>query len=400
MKILLINKFLYPKGGSETYVFQLGKQLQVRGHQVEYFGMEHENRIAGNRINAYVRCIDYHRGGVAERLRSGVCAVYSPEARRKLRRVLEDFQPEVCHLNNFHYQLTPAILLEIRDWRRDTGRKCKIVYTAHDSQLVCPNHLMRNPNTGQNCRQCLAGSFLPCIRGRCIHGSRLRSLLGAADGWYWNRRRIYELLDTVIAPSRFLAEQLSANDQIREKILVLPNFVRKPDQPLWEKKEDYVLYFGRYSEEKGIKTLLRAVDALPQIPFVFAGEGPLKAEIGKRENVSDKGFLSGETLARIIAKARFTVVPSECFENCPYSVLESLLLGTPVLGAAIGGIPELIRPGETGELFESGNADQLAQKIMALWQDSARLQRYGENCRDCLFPTPEQYCEQLEGLYH
>lgn len=399
MKILLINKFLHPNGGSETYVFQLGKCLQERGHQVEYFGMEHENRIVGNRIHAYVRKRDYHGNGIAEKLRSACNCIYSVEARRKLRLVLEDFQPDVCHLNNFHYQLTPSILLEIRQWSRKTGRNCSILYTAHDSQLVCPNHLMRNPVTGENCRQCLKGSFLPCVKGKCIHGSRLRSLLGALDGWYWNHRRIYEMLDVVIAPSRFLARQLSVNDQIRDKIVVMPNFIRQPEVQIAEEKEPYVLYFGRYSKEKGIETLLQAVDALPQIPLVFAGDGPLKPEIGKRQNVTDKGFLSEQELSDTIRKARFTVVPSECFENCPFSVLESQLLGTPVLGAEIGGIPELIRPGETGELFESGNPDQLTRRIRELWQDTPRLQRYGETCKNTVFPTPRQYCEMLEAYY-
>lgn len=398
MKILLINKFLYPKGGSETYVLALGRHLQERGHQIEYFGMEDPQRIVGNRVNAYVRPIDYHNSTVLGLLRGGLVAVYSPEARKKLRLVLEDFQPDVCHLNNFHYQLTPAILLEIRKWCRDSGKNCRILYTAHDSQLVCPNHLMRNPNTDENCSKCLQGNFVHCVKGKCIHGSLLRSLLGALDGWYWNRRKIYRYLDTIIVPSRFLARQLSANPLLREKIVVLPNFIsREPRKH--EKKEDYILYFGRYSKEKGIETLLKAIDALPQIPFVFAGDGPLKGEIGKRENILDRGFLSGLELQETIAKARFSVVPSECFENCPYSVLESLLLGTPVLGADIGGIPELISPGKTGELFESGNIDQLVQKIKALWQDPDRLLQYRETCKTATVLTPRQYCEILENQY-
>lgn len=399
MKILMINKYLYPRGGAETYVFRLGACLQERGHGVEYFGMEHENRIAGNRANAYVRSINYHSGSLPETLRSGFTAVYSGEACEKLRLVLEDFQPDVCHLNNFHYQLTPAILLEICKWRRKTGKPCRIVYTAHDSQLVCPNHLMRNTRTGENCTACLGGHYVPCLKGKCIHGSGIKSAVGAFAGWFWDRAGVYRQLDAVIAPSRFLARKLSENTVIKDKLVVLPNFVDCPKKTPGEKEGGYVLYFGRYSREKGIETLLKAVDSLPQIPFVFAGDGPLSAEIEKRKNIENKGFLSGEELAEVIRKARFAVIPSECFENCPFSVMESQVCGTPVLGADIGGIPELIRDGETGELFESGNAAQLIQKIRRLWQDPKPTAAYAVNCEKAVFPNLSEYCEKLECYY-
>ena len=137
MKILLINKFLYPNGGSETYIFKLGEQLMAMGHEVQYFGMEHEGRVVGNRVEAYTSDMDFHGGSKLAKLTYPIKTVYSSEARKKLRLVLEDFQPDACHLNNFNYQLTPSIILEIRKW----SKTCKILYTAHDYQLVCPNHM-------------------------------------------------------------------------------------------------------------------------------------------------------------------------------------------------------------------------------------------------------------------
>ena len=145
MRILLINKFLYPNGGSETYIFKLGQQLKDMGHEVQYFGMEHEGRIVGNRVESYTSDMDFHGGSRVSKLLYPVKAIYSSEARKKLRLVLEDFQPDVCHLNNFNYQLTPSIIWEIRKWEQQNDRKCKILYTAHDYQLVCPNHMCRNP---------------------------------------------------------------------------------------------------------------------------------------------------------------------------------------------------------------------------------------------------------------
>ena len=171
MKVLMINKFLYANGGSETYIFKLGEVLKQHGHEVQYFGMEHEGRCVGNRVNAYTSDMDFHGGSKLSKLTYPIKTIYSKEARVQLRKVLDDFKPDVCHLNNFNYQLTPSIILEIVKWRKETGRDCKIIFTAHDYQLVCPNHMLNNPNTHQNCEKCLGGHFVNCMKGKCIHGS-------------------------------------------------------------------------------------------------------------------------------------------------------------------------------------------------------------------------------------
>ena len=132
MRILLINKFLHPNGGSETYIFKLGEHLQKKGHEVQYFGMEHPERCVGNHIDSYTENMDFHNGNIFSKITYPIKTIYSKEARKKLRLVLDDFKPDVCHLNNFNYQLTPSIILEIVKWRNDNNRECKIIYTAHD----------------------------------------------------------------------------------------------------------------------------------------------------------------------------------------------------------------------------------------------------------------------------
>ena len=110
MKVLIVNKFLYPNGGSETYIFKLGEVLEQHGLEVQYFGMEHEGRCVGNRVNAYTSDMDFHGGSKLSKLTYPIKTIYSKEAREKLRLVLDDFQPDVCHMNNFNYQLTPSII--------------------------------------------------------------------------------------------------------------------------------------------------------------------------------------------------------------------------------------------------------------------------------------------------
>lgn len=397
MKILMINKFLHPNGGSETYIFKLGAYLQSMGHEVQYFGMEHEGRCVGNRVNAYTSDMDFHGGSKLSKLTYPLKTIYSSEARKKLRLVLEDFQPEVCHLNNFNYQLTPSTLLEIAKWKKE-GHSCRVIFTAHDYQLVCPNHMCNNPNTGENCEKCLGGHFGNCTKGKCIHGSLAKSAVGTLEAMLWNGCGVYKNIDVMICCSEFLKTKMDCNPLFAGKTLALHNFVDKVERKETE-KQDYVLYFGRFSREKGIDTLLKVCKALPDIPFVFAGTGPLEGEIAGVPNIKNVGFQRGQALENLIRQARFSVYPSQWYENCPFSVMESQLYGTPVLGADIGGIPELIEVGKTGELFESGNAAQLEKKIRTLWEDRELTDRYSENCAHLRFDDVAAYTEKLLKLY-
>lgn len=397
MKILIVNKFLYPNGGSETYIFKIGEQLVKMGHSVQYFGMEHENRIVGNRVESYTSGMDFHTGKL-QKLLYPFKIIYSLEARRKIRLVLDDFSPDVVHLNNFNFQLTPSILYEIRKYERQKRKRIRIIYTAHDSQLVCPNHLMQNPLTQKRCVKCLEGNVSCCIKGKCIHGSRVKSTLAAAEHVLYRSLRTYRLIDLIICPSQFLKERLQTDPVLASRLTVLHNFVdvRQGEE---RTKKDYVLYFGRYSLEKGIGTLLQVCRRMPQIPFIFAGDGPLAEEVNAVTNIKNMGFLSGDDLWKLITQARFTVFPSECYENCPFAVMESLLCGTPVIGADVGGVPELIESGKTGELFESGNAGQLEEKISMLWENRALCDIYTDHCGKISFDTVEAYCEKLCHLY-
>ena len=394
MKILLINKFLYPNGGSETYIFKLGQQLMDLGHEVQYFGMEHEGRIVGNRVESYTSDMDFHGGSKLAKLTYPIKTIYSSEARKKLRLVLEDFQPDVCHLNNFNYQLTPSIILEIRKW----SKRCKILYTAHDYQLVCPNHMCRTVTTNENCEKCLGGHFLNCTKGKCIHGSLAKSAIGTMEATFWKLKGVYQHIDTIICCSRFMKTKLDTYKVLSGKTVAMHNFV-EPVEKKDVQKQDYILYFGRFSQEKGIGTLIQVAKELPDVQFIFAGSGPLEEQVNGVANIKNVGFQRGEALEKLIREARFSIYPSEWYENCPFSVMESQMYGTPVVGANIGGIPELIEPGKTGLLFESGNAADLKEKIEKLWNDRDLLENMSQNCTPDRFASLEKYTEELMKYY-
>lgn len=397
MKILMVNKFLYPHGGSETYVFDLGRQLTQMGHEVEYFGMDSKDRIVGNRVESYTAAMDFHASGVSKLLYP-FKIIYSLEARKKIRAVLKDFQPDVVHLNNINFQLTPSIIDEIRKWEKAASHKVRIVYTAHDAQWVCPNHLLMIPETKELCMRCREGRYAECTKHRCIHNSKVKSVLGTLEAVFYKWRKTYTKVDTVICPSHFMKEVLSANPSIADRLVVMHNYCAVNGKTAYEKK-DYVLYFGRYSEEKGIGTLLQACRELPEIDFVFAGDGSLRAEVESLPNVKNLGFLQGEELYKVIGEAQFVVIPSIWYENCPFTVIESQCLGTPVLGSDLGGIPELIDVGQTGELFEAGNVEQLSRLICSMWNDRMKCRKYSQNCYLNKTMTLQQYCERMVQVY-
>lgn len=403
MKILMINKFLHPNGGSETYVFSLGAFLESQGHFVEYFGMEHEGRCVGNSINAYTLDMDFHNANVFKKISYALKTIYSQEARKKIRQVLDSFGPDVCHLNNFNYQLTPSIILEIKKWSRETGKSCKIIYTAHDYQLVCPNHMCNNPNTMKNCEKCLNGDYMNCAKGKCIHGSTLKSFIGTCEAKFWNMMKVYKNIDAVICCSEFIKRKLDSNPILSSKTITIHNFLPKEKLEITQipTKKDYVLYFGRYSKEKGIETLLQACKELSKIPFVFAGTGDeeMLKKIHEISNVKEIGFHTGNELKTLIKEARFSIYPSEWYENCPFSVLESQIMGTPVIGANIGGIPELVENMKTGLLFQSGNKANLVNIIKSLYTNEDLQKNMVENCLNKKFITIDNYYEKLLKIY-
>lgn len=396
MKILMVNKFLYPNGGSETYIFKLGEELQRKGHEVQYFGMEHEDRIVGNRLDCYTSNMDFHTGKL-KKLLYPFRIIYSAEAKRKMGVVLRDMKPDVVHLNNINFQLTPSVIYAVRAYEKRTGRRVKIVYTAHDYQWVCPNHMMRIPSTGQICFACRDGHFGNCSKNRCIHNSRIKSLLGTIEAKFYEKRRTYGMVDAIICPSEFMKKQLDTNPLLEGKTVMLRNFIDKDTKKDGNRvnKRDYVLYFGRFSQEKGTQTLLDACRALPQIPFVFAGTGPLQEQVNQVQNVTNRGFVKGQALADLIAGARFSVYPSEWYENGPFSVMESLMHGTPVLVSDLGGAPELVQAGTTGEIFRGGDAEELTEHIKDLWEHPEVCQKYSENCKKINFDTVDVYCDKI-----
>lgn len=394
MKILMVNKFLYPRGGAETYFLKIGEFLQAAGHQVEYFGMYDTKNTVGNSAGEYTRHMDFHAGG-AGRFLYPFRIVYSLEAREKMKRVIRSFRPDLVHLNNINFQLTPSVI------DAAAGEGVPIVQTVHDYQMLCPNHLLYDVNRKVPCEKCLRGSKWNCAANRCIHSSRAKSIIGSVEAVFYRARKTYAKVDLYICPSRFLEEKLLTDPIFRGKTVMLRNFIVPGAAPAGPKEGGYVLYFGRLSEEKGFELFLDCCRRLPDTKFTVAGTGPLSSLCEGIPNVKYVGFQTGKALDELIAGALFSVYPSVWYENCPLSVLESESLGTPVLASRMGGIPELIEDGETGMLTDGLTGEELARNIGRLLDDRTLLRRMSERCLEKrkTMITLADYCDRLTELY-
>lgn len=403
MKILMVNKFLHPNGGSETYIFKLGEELIRQGHEVQYFGMEHERRVVGNHAEAYTSNMDFHTGKL-QKLLYPFKIIYSKEAYDKMWQILNDFQPDVVHLNNINFQLTPSVIDAVKKYKKKTGKKVKIMATAHDYQWVCPNHMMMIPSSKQMCFACEGGKYLNCSKNKCIHNSLVKSVLGSAEAYFYKWNGIYKEIDKVICPSEFLNQKLSTNPVFKDKTITMHNFITSDNKEqskvsLPKIPKEYVIYFGRYAEEKGISALLEVCRKLPHIDFVFAGNGSLEAEVNKVGNIINVGFQTGSDLKQLIMGAKFFVFPSQWYENCPFAVIEAQLLGTPVVASDLGGTKELVVDKQTGELYPGEDSKALEKTIETLWQDDEKIQRYKSNCKQVQFDSLEEYCKKILELY-
>ncbi|MBQ3073816.1 MAG: glycosyltransferase [Ruminococcus sp.] len=396
MRVLLVNKFLYPKGGAETYVFKLGEMLEAKGHEVEYFGLENEKNIVGNSVGAYVSDMDFSKG-VSKNLTAPLRIIYSHEARRKLRKVLRDFKPDIVHLNNIQFHLTPSIIIEANKFRKKTKSDLKIIYTAHDYQLICPSHGLFDREI-RVCEKCLGGNYTHCLRTKCVKGSFMKSLLGMMDAYIWKISKAYSYIDTIICPSRFLKDKLDTQKRFADKTIALHNFIEDRTGDITE-KDNYILEFGHLSRDKGTNTLLEVAKRMPDEKFVFAGYGAAVEDMKDIPNTEYVGFKTGDELSNLIRRAKCSVYPSEWYENCPFSVIESQMFRTPVICSRMGGIPELLQENKTGLLFEAGNADDLKEKLEYFLYTPDVAESFTRNCKDVVFETPETYYNKLIQIY-
>ena len=359
--LLSINNYHYRRGGADVVFFEQNRMLQELNWNVASFSMHHPENIDSSWSKYFVDEIEFgHEYSVWQKLVQAQKVIYSFEARRKLNSLINDANPQVAHIHNIYHHISPSILGLLKK------RGIPTVLTLHDLKLACPAYKMLAHDG--ICERCKPKKTFNVIVNKCIKGSVPLSALVYLESLVHQILRSYNNVSRFIVPSRFYLEKMVEWGWDRSRFSYIPNFVDcEQYQPSHMAGKPFV-FFGRLSHEKGVHTLIKAA-AMANVPVHIAGTGPeeqalkeLAVQTGA--NVSFMGYHTGEDLYNIVRNARAVVLPSEWYENAPISVMEAYALGRPVLGANIGGIPELIRIGETGDVFISGSVEDLASKLV------------------------------------
>lgn len=368
MKILLINKFHYERDGVTTHYFALAKLLQEHGHEVAFFSTNHPQTIPSPWQKFFPPYTDLSAAhGWKKAMRTAFSVIYNQKARENLRKLLAEFKPDIAHLHNVYYHLTPSIIDELH------RQGIPMVMTLHDYQAISPNYSLFL--RGKVWEKTKKHKYYWCVIDKSVKNSYTKSMLAALEAYIHWIKGSYAKVHTFISPSAWLRD-IFRDYGFKGAIEVLPH----PVPPLDAGKglpdalpTPYLLYYGRLSEEKGIDVLLKALCRTSWPHLVIAGQGPYQATIerfikvyGLKERVTLKGFLPRTALPSFIKNAAAVVVPSVWYENYPYTVIESLAIGTVVIASSIGGIPELITHGKNGILFAPGDDQALAQAIERL----------------------------------
>jgi glycosyltransferase involved in cell wall biosynthesis len=401
MKTLLsVNNYHYLRGGAEFVFLKHNDMFSSHGWRVVPFAMEHPRNIGTPWQRYFAGEIEYDRHyGPVQTLANVGKAIYSFEARKKLRRLIDAARPAIAHCHNIYHHLSPAVLHEL------SAAGIRTVMTLHDLKIACPAYSMLARDG--ICERCKKNKIYNVLLHRCMKGSIALSGVILLESALHRVMNTYCCnVDRFIVPSRFYIEKFVQWGFDREQFVHIPNFVEQDKYVPGSDKGETLLFFGRLGKEKGLETLIEAAKTA-DVPVQIAGTGPMEdglkryaADTGAK--VTFSGFLSGKALHDAIRSARATVLPSEWYENAPISVLESYALGTPVIGASIGGIPELIVEGETGFTFQSGDAGSLADRIAEMKHLSTRsAARMGANGRRWVESdfSATAYMERVSELY-
>ena len=378
MKILHVNKFLYRRGGAESYMLDLAELQSADGHEIAFFGMRSDDNPTLPYASAFPAEVAFDP---APRTASGKARaigrmLYSTSARRGIAEVLDDFRPDLVHLHNVYHQLSPSVLGPVK------ARRIPAVMTLHDYKLACPTY--RFLDHGRPCEACLGGRFSNAVRRRCNGGSLGASAVSAFESRIHATTKAYGRVDRLVCPSRFLEGKMRRAGVYPERLRWLPNFVDVPAGSGASSPGEGLVFAGRLSHEKGVDVLLRAVAPVPEARLDIAGDGPerpaleaLASELGLGDRVVFHGRVDSDEVRKRLELAAAAVLPARWYENQPLAVLEAFAAGTPVIGTELGGIPELIEPGVDGEIVPPDNGVALTAAIRSLLSEPERAFRMG-----------------------
>lgn len=394
-RVLLVNKFYYARGGDCICTLNLESLLKSHGYEVAIYAMKYSENFQSKWEGYFASEVSFS-GGIGNKMTAAKRLLGCGDIIKSFKKILDDFHPDVVHLQNIHSYLSPIVA----KMSKESG--VKVVWTLHDYKLLCPSYSCLRD--GKPCELCYTDKT-QVLKKRCMKGSLVASVLAYLEALRWNRGWLERYVDAFVCPSSFMAQKMEQGGFNKSKLHVICNFVDPVKLDVLNcssknERKDYSLYVGRLSPEKGVETLLDVAASLPY-KLKIAGGGPLKEELEAKykdcSNIEFLGHCNAQQVVEVLSEASFSVVPSEWYENNPLSVIESLCAGTPVLGANIGGIPELIENGTTGFIFESGNKIEMKVAIKKAFQNKWKNSEIKKKSIERF--SPEKYFLLIEDIY-
>lgn len=378
-------------------MFALLEALKKSRYETAVFSMQDENNLPSKQDKYFIKKVDLHKFNLINIFKF----FYNYDAVKRLKILIQEEKPDIAHLHNIAHQFSPAIITILKK------AGIPVVQTLHDYKLVCPNAMLFTKN--KHCEKCRNGKYYNCFFNKCMKDSWLKSFMGMCEAYLWNRfLKVYDSVDVFIAPSHYMKDKCVSFGIPKEKIKIIYNFLDFKSEegiPAFS-QEKYILYYGRLSREKGIDTLLQAMEKIkPEIKLKIVGAGPdyrhlekLIEKAGLKERVSLLGPKYADSLTEIIRNAYAIILPSVWAENMPYCLLEPMAMGKIVVAAEAGGMPEIIRNGKNGFLFPIKDDNVLASRINKLEQHDFSL--IGKEAKKTILNlNSKEYMWELEGIY-
>lgn len=399
-RVLIVNKFYYPRGGDCVCAINLESMLKEAEYDTAVFSMKYPENIASAYSGYFASEVSFG-GGIGNKINALKRVLGLGDIKKSFARILKYFKPDVVHFHNIHSYLSPVIV----KMAHEAG--AKTVWTMHDYKLMCPAYSCRRGDGRNSCEECFAtpeSSKRGVVNHRCMKGSFVASNIAWIEAEKWNRKKLSEYTDAFVCPSEFMRSKMTQAGFATNKTRTICNCIDSTKGAILDNKpvnerEDYYVYVGRLSPEKGTDTLLKSASALPYRLKILGG-GPdyerLKTEYAENDNIEFLGHCDAQRVADELTHARFSVMPSECYENNPLGVIESLYAGTPVVGANIGGIPELIN-NENGIIFSSGDCDSLKNAIQRAYDSTWDNAKIKEKAREAF--SQELFIKKTLELY-
>jgi glycosyltransferase involved in cell wall biosynthesis len=385
MKILLVNNHHSKVGGAETVYFNTIELLLEKGIEVVTLSRKNEKTIKTGAKEYFVN----YNNSLHQR-------IFSSDAKKQIEKIIEIEKPQVAHLHNTVGGITFSILPSLKKAGIPT------LMTIHDFRILCPAGLFLN-SKNEICEKCGKGNYFNCIKDNCSRNGIVSSFGVALETYLRNKIiPLNEYLDHLVFVSNFTKNKfLEHYGELRIGTSVIYNPIKVNEAKV--KRGNYFIYVGRLAPEKGVLTLLKAFAEIPEAELHVVGDGPLMHNCEKiaTKNIKLLGFLTGNELIEQISNSYFTIIPSECYENLPMSVLEAFSLSKPMIGSDLGGISEVIENGINGfSLIPKSvtNLKEVVYKCLKLDDD-----KYFSMCKSALETAKKNediiYSEKLISLY-